>query len=514
MTWLLDTLAWTAVLIGLVLMLRHPVSRKFGPQSAYALWLLPFLRLLLPPIVLPAWLAPAQQVAPEPAMVLAPNLVPTGATAIAAPAPMAASLDWLVLVPALWITGAAVLLAWRFTAYFRIRRELLQSAREMGREGRIRLLETPLVDSPLAIGVVDKVIVLPDHFMAMHDRRSRDLALEHELSHHRANDLLANMLIQPLFALHWFNPLGYYGWRAMRRDQEAACDARVIAARGSAERAAYAQLIAAQAAGPRVALAAPMACPVLGDTSIVHRLRNLTMTEISRRRRIAGRLLVATAALALPLTASFSYAEAQVNDPPAPPPAPAAPAAPAAPEAPPAPELVPTPPTPPAPPEVAPAPEAPQAAKVHEVRKIVFVDKDGKRQEWDSKKFDQEMQKMQIELKNHNVDRREIEIQVRQARADAEQARADADQAMREAMADQKVFMADCNGKQQTWTDKDGRKVERICIKQVMASALEGIRQAREEIANDNDMSDSVRKQVLESLDREIARMSAKANAS
>ena len=59
MSWLLETLAWTAALIALVLVLRRPVARHFGPKAAYALWLLPFLRLLLPPIVLPAWLAKA-----------------------------------------------------------------------------------------------------------------------------------------------------------------------------------------------------------------------------------------------------------------------------------------------------------------------------------------------------------------------------------------------------------------------------------------------------------------------
>src|SRR5690606_34106632 len=42
--WLLDTLLYTGVLIALVLVLRRPVSRHFGPQIAYALWGLPFLR--------------------------------------------------------------------------------------------------------------------------------------------------------------------------------------------------------------------------------------------------------------------------------------------------------------------------------------------------------------------------------------------------------------------------------------------------------------------------------------
>ena len=65
MTWLLDTLAWTAALLALVLVLRRPVARHFGPQAAYALWALPALRLFLPPVELPAWLAPTD---PQPAL--------------------------------------------------------------------------------------------------------------------------------------------------------------------------------------------------------------------------------------------------------------------------------------------------------------------------------------------------------------------------------------------------------------------------------------------------------------
>ena len=97
----------------------------------------------------------------------------------------------------------------------------------------------------------------------------------------------------------------------MRRDQEAACDARVLEARGPEVRAAYAGVIAGFAAGPRLALAAPMACPVLGEKSIIHRLRSLSMSDISPRRRLLGRLLLAGGAIAVPLTASVSYAQSE-----------------------------------------------------------------------------------------------------------------------------------------------------------------------------------------------------------
>jgi bla regulator protein BlaR1 len=52
-----------------------------------------------------------------------------------------------------------------------------------------------------------------------------------------------------------------------------------------------------------------MACPVLGEKSIIHRLRCLTMSDVSSTRRKAGLAVIAGGALvALPLTASVSYA--------------------------------------------------------------------------------------------------------------------------------------------------------------------------------------------------------------
>ena len=48
--WLISTLITTTLLCGVVLLLRRPVARYFGPQAAYALWALPALRMILPPL--------------------------------------------------------------------------------------------------------------------------------------------------------------------------------------------------------------------------------------------------------------------------------------------------------------------------------------------------------------------------------------------------------------------------------------------------------------------------------
>lgn len=307
--WLIETFLYTGALIALVLVLRRPVARYFGPGIAYALWALPGLRFIMPPILLPASMAPAEEAAQ-----IAAAGVPAGAGMMAGVMEFAGPV---------WLLGAAVFLAWRACGYVRMRRSILAGARGAGESGNVRLVETAGVTAPVAFGIVDKVIAVPPGFMAQdqrmtQDRRAaRDLAIAHELAHHRGHDLLINILAQPVLALHWFNPLAWQGWRALRKDQEAACDARVMAGRERAERVAYAHVIAGFAAGDRLgnglALAAPMACPVLGEKSIIHRLRSLSMGEVSQPRRRLGITMLAAGALAVPATASVGYMERDVR---------------------------------------------------------------------------------------------------------------------------------------------------------------------------------------------------------
>ena len=319
MTWLVDTLIATGALIALVLVLRRPVARWFGPGMAYALWALPLLRLILPPLVLPS----------KPAPVL---VEVTATTVDLVGIPAAAATPALTLPQAalaLWLAGALAYLVWRGWGYAAMRRTLLAGARPVGQAGTVRLIETPAAPGPIAFGVFDPVIALPPGFMVMPDLPARDLALAHELAHHSGRDLAVNLTMQPLLALHWFNPLAWLGWRALRRDQEAACDARVLAGRDPATRAAYGTLIAGFATAGQPGLAAPLACPIAVEKSIIHRLRSLTMQDPTPRARLLGRALIGLGVLALPLTASISYAAQD-----APTAAPAAAAAPAAPTAP------------------------------------------------------------------------------------------------------------------------------------------------------------------------------------
>lgn len=528
-----ETLVWTALLIALVLLVRRPVARVFGPQVAYALWLLPMARLVLPPLTLPAWMATSDapgdvgaqplfdsdaavpgELSSTPPVPIAEAPVSTAAAITHSIESALAAAPVAEVALALWLTGAMIFLYRRFDAYFELRESLLVGAREVGRSGRIRLIETPGTEAPLAFGVIDPVIALPPGFMAQPDRRARDLALAHELAHHRAHDLAVNVAVQPLFALHWWNPLGRFGWLALRRDQEAACDARVLASEPAEARAAYAHLIASTAAAPRVALAAPMACPVLGDKSIIQRLRSLKMSDTPASHRIAGRLIIGAALVALPLTATITYAAANPAE------APEARAAIAT-----------------AAPAIAPLALMTAAQDEGEkkvvgkiemeieedvsgedgentvvIRKVI-KDEDGKeRVEVRKRKF--------VHPEGHKMSKEEMDAHMERMRAemaDMKHEMKDMDKKMAHAMKlafdhgehGRTVVKSECRGGPddvaRVETGADGERTVYMCQARVMAKALEGLKQARKAIAENPEIKGEMRAELLRELDGQIA---------
>ena len=299
--WGVEALLASAALLALVLALRLPVRRAFGPQVAYALWVLPALRLMLPPLP-ESW----TRVAPAPLADAGQQL----ALFILPPAPLEAppSLVGPALV-LLWSVGAAAFLLWQLGSYLRFVRRVAASGTTLGRVGRIALVVSDHVAGPLAYGLAHPIVAVPRDFRARYDAAERELALLHEVGHHRRGDVYANWIALGVLALHWFNPLAWIAFRAFRFDQEMANDAGVLAGRDPAERYAYACALV-RAGAARVPAGA---CELHTIDDLKGRLRMLATTT-SRGRRAAGATLLAGATLALlGLTASGSTAAQSVR---------------------------------------------------------------------------------------------------------------------------------------------------------------------------------------------------------
>jgi beta-lactamase regulating signal transducer with metallopeptidase domain len=230
LAWLIENLMWASAAMLLVLAIRRPVARHLGAGVAYALWLVPALRLIAPPA---EWVA---QIFATPLPSLPPLLLIAEAGVGAAPPPLGGPGQWVPILLAVWAGGACVFLIVQAVAYRRFLTRLSLSMRSAGTHGGLPLIESEAADGPLALGLLDRRIIVPADFGQRYNAAERQLALDHERYHHRRGDILANHLALAMLALHWFNPIAWAAFRAFRADQELSCDAAIAAAAAPEER--------------------------------------------------------------------------------------------------------------------------------------------------------------------------------------------------------------------------------------------------------------------------------------
>lgn len=309
-SWMLDTLIATSLLMLAVLVLRKPVARRFGTRTAYWLWLAPAVRMVLPPLPDQFTLVPKTPVSVPPLPEAAYVLI--GASSPASSVPVAT--DGGDILPlamlAIWLGGAALFIAYHLIHYRRFVRRM-DEAGSVASTGRIvRVSASPLVSSPLAYGIVSRNIIVPQDFDTRFSATERRLALVHELTHHRRGDPMINLAALLILALHWFNPIAHFAYRAFRLDQEAACDAIVLRRAGAAERQAYGNALFKAASGP-VPLAA---CAMSNASMLKTRLRLIASRQAGQRPLRFVTVMIALLATGGALTtASRSFAAETVS---------------------------------------------------------------------------------------------------------------------------------------------------------------------------------------------------------
>ncbi|MFV1919826.1 M56 family metallopeptidase [Sphingomonas sp. MJ1 (PH-R8)] len=303
--WAVETLIASTLLMLLVLALRAPTRRAFGPSVAYALWLLPALRMALPPLPSPLRLVETSPIgAPIPPGTL--MLMQPMATIPAVPQGWGMA-DVPGLAALFWFAGAAFFFCWHVVRHAQFCRRVLASGRGYDvAQGKVRVFETDAASGPLAFGVWRRYVAFPRDFAERYDDQERTLALAHELGHHARGDLLANWIALAVLACHWFNPIAWRAFRAFRADQEMACDAMVLARARPGVRYAYGRAIVKSAHGGAVSAA----CHLHTVNEIKGRLKMLSKhRSVSPFRRVAGSVGIAGIAMgALGLTASGTHA--------------------------------------------------------------------------------------------------------------------------------------------------------------------------------------------------------------
>ncbi|MCR9268723.1 MAG: DUF2807 domain-containing protein [Hyphomonadaceae bacterium] len=360
----LTTLA-VGVLVLFVLVIRKPFAKRYGAKAAYLLWALPLARFVMPPLpgnwslagllgfnrptatefeplpteyvpaaeigtitmVPPAESTPAalETVTREFTMMAAPGTAaPSGTSlleATLAQAPLILTCVWLVGV-VLWL-GRSVHQQRQFLSLIEADSEPANPetvaethriAKQLGIKRVPDVRASLLCSGPLVTGLKNPVILLPMWFEEDYDAAERRDALVHELMHLKRRDLWAFQAARIVAATQWFNPMAYTALRAFRTDQEAACDADVIA-QAKLSPAAYGRTLvkAARLARPsdrRIAAASlTLAHP------IKERLIMMTHPTPSLRSRLMGGALAVTlGAGAIFATASCTSSVAQELD--------------------------------------------------------------------------------------------------------------------------------------------------------------------------------------------------------
>ncbi|MFO0114271.1 MAG: M56 family metallopeptidase [Betaproteobacteria bacterium] len=204
-----DIIIATSVAIVVIAILRPLVNHFCGAIATLRLWW------VLPLAILSALIPKVQQVVISEA---ATTSAVTMRTAIEVVAPEA-TWSWQALFVVVWLIGFACYAGWLIVAQWRFEKAVAW---------RKRFGISPAGTSPAMLGILQPRLVLPLDFRQRYSRAERRLILQHERTHVERGDSITNLAMAVLRAIQWWNPLVIFASRALSRDQERACDARVI----------------------------------------------------------------------------------------------------------------------------------------------------------------------------------------------------------------------------------------------------------------------------------------------
>ena len=145
-------------------------------------------------------------------------------------------------VLAIWLTGVAVCLVRSLSQWITLQRMLANCieitddrwmrtlgrvSESMGLKTTVQLKQLPTAHSPVVVGILKPTVILPADAADWNEQRRR-LVLLHELAHVKRRDILTQTVAGLVCVLHWFNPLSWFGARAMCELRELSCDDVVL----------------------------------------------------------------------------------------------------------------------------------------------------------------------------------------------------------------------------------------------------------------------------------------------
>ncbi|WP_100404328.1 M56 family metallopeptidase [Bacillus solitudinis] len=152
----------------------------------------------------------------------------------------------------IWVIGIAIALAINLSGYIKFLKYLkrgntparVEEQRMLSlllkRKERVRLVRNRYVSTPMLIGILWPIIIIPD--VAFNEKQVKNILL-HELTHLRRFDIGVKWLTMIAASIHWFNPLIYIVKKEINHACELACDEAVIKNLNPAEKQAYGETL-------------------------------------------------------------------------------------------------------------------------------------------------------------------------------------------------------------------------------------------------------------------------------
>lgn len=293
---ILRTSLYGSIIIACLLLARS-LLKKLPKKYLCLLWLLAFLRLVMP-FEIPFDLSlqpdmdtltrqevtvqPTPQTLPEPVPAVPedaampedvevsysdaftpPESIPQGLEGYYPPAEEASEplvINWNVVGFSVWAAVAAGLVLYSILSLVRLRKTVREAVR--CRDG---VWECAGLETAFILGWLRPRVYLPMGLSA----DTRHHILRHERAHLKRRDHWLKLLGFLALAVHWFNPLVWAAWVLLCRDMELACDEQVVKDMGLSERKDYSAALLRCSTAKEHYLACPVA---FGEVSVKARI--------------------------------------------------------------------------------------------------------------------------------------------------------------------------------------------------------------------------------------------------
>ena len=306
------SLAGTAAALG-ILLVKTIFRRKLPASLQYYIWIAAMLLFLLPIrqfIPLTAIAFPyafnAQPLQPDIVQPIEPaqNVLYHQANNALAPESRYEFPFYL-----LWAAGMLCYFLIKSVRYFTLKSRLIKNSfvcnntmgkalaeakERTGYQKKIQLHCCPLLHSPIAIGVMRPIILLPE---IDNESEQLEMILIHELTHLKRHDLLFKLAAMVVTGIHWFNPVCYLMLKDINDCCELNCDRLVVRQMEQEKKKRYCKLLIDTAYSPYASFAEPSTSLGSKTKLIKRRVYSIMDKTHNRLSTVITTLIVASVSL-------------------------------------------------------------------------------------------------------------------------------------------------------------------------------------------------------------------------